>query len=509
LSPKVLKKNIAQLGGIYLDEKKLCEFVEMQINKALICTCNNSIRISASHRNLGWKVHRGVIEFDADKVYTKGGWYESTYAGRYDITAKGDKFTIKCMLEKWVIGNVPMQAVLALGAGATALAYSNVMWSTHMYNPIVHLISNSSRGKSTAANLIASFIGQPEGNNSMFLTFLATCNAILKRIGSVSGVPIAIDEFSTARSKKEWSDFIYTLSNGYDKDRCTAGGNALQETAQFQTVFVSNGENSILKKCNSNEGIRARLFEFFLDSFTRSAEEADAIKSTVANNYGILTPLIAQELMKASDYWNDRRCEWKEKTRNRIKKENIALNTADRITEYVALFSMSCELIREVLEIELDVNEVFEFFYLHMIIKNAECANIGVRTYEYMLEYFSKNKMRFFDIYPDFPVVPLSHEGDYIGYRMDYGGSNRKKHKVGNDVYPILYILRESTVEEILKNRGFEDIKVAMKDLARRKLLRTHGDRPTWEFPFNEIKTRAYAFWVKDSEIDMLDAEEE
>ena len=281
----------------------------------------------------------------------------------------------------------------------------------------------------------------------------------------------------------------------------------MQETAQFETVFVSNGENSILKKCNSNEGIRARLFEVFLDSFTISAEESDAIKETVSLNYGILTPLIAQELMKRSDYWNNRRSVWKESTKDRIKKENIALNTADRISEYVALFSMSCELVGKVLEIELDVNEVFEFFYLHMIIKNAECANIGVRTYDYMLEYFSKNRMRFLDVYPNFPAPPMNDE--CVGFRLDYSNVKGKKHKVGNDVFRMLYILPEHTVEEILKNRGFEDIKVAMKDLARRKLLRTHGDRPTWEFPINEIKTRVYAFWVKDDEIDMFDSEEE
>ncbi|MBQ2922709.1 MAG: DUF927 domain-containing protein [Lachnospiraceae bacterium] len=209
-----MKKNITRHGGICPDEVKLCEFVERKINLFLCQNNTNSEGISTSHKSLGWKMQDGVIGFWTDRIYKEGRDCKSHYAGRFDVAPKGDLKNLQMMVQRWMTDNIPMQAILALGAGATALSYSNMMWNTHMYNPIIHLVSNSSRGKSTAAKVIASFVGKPEGNASTYLTFLATGNAILKRIGSISGVPFAIDEFPTAKSKKEWSDFIYTLSNG-------------------------------------------------------------------------------------------------------------------------------------------------------------------------------------------------------------------------------------------------------------------------------------------------------
>lgn len=500
LTPKELKKNIERNGGICLDAKKLCEMVEVYINKLLIGQKVNENYIISEHEALGWKVRDNEVEFDAFSVFKEEGIRQSRYAGKFDIEPRGCLKNIQLMVSECIVGNIQMQAVMTLGAAATTLGFSNLIWETNIYNVIIHLMSNSSRGKTTAAKLVTSFVGNPEGANSCCLSYLATSNAILKRIGNAFGIPFAIDEFSTAKSKKEWSDFIYTLSNGYDKDRCEAGGAALQETARFQTVFVSNGENSILKKCNGNEGIRARLFELNLDSYTNSAEESDVIKKTVSSNYGILTPLIAQELMKNSDKWNERRKYWKEQAREETKAENIVLNTADRIMEYVGLFTMSCELLSTVLNVKLDVNAVFKFFFLHMIFKNAEDANIGIRVYDYVMGYIASNRQKFYELDAYFGIPTLDDE--HIGYVKDCSGVKRK-HKLQDVVYNRLYIFPEETIETLLKNKGYEDVKVAMRDLAKRKLLRTHGDRPTWEFPVNGIEARVYAFWAKDP-IDFL-----
>lgn len=495
LTPRELKRNIVKNGGICLEEKKLCEMAELYVNNMLLHEGKDRKLIKTSHTALGWKFYENEIEFDAFAIYRRNEICNSYYAGRFDIEPKGCLQNICDMFESCIKGNVAMQAIMTLGAAATVLSFSNLMWGTNTYNPIIHLMSNTSRGKTTAAKLVASFAGNPEGANSCCLSYLATSNAILKRIGSAFGMPFAIDEFSTAKNKKEWSDFIYILSNGYDKDRCAAGGSGLQKTAMFQTVFVSNGENSILKKCNANEGIRARLFEIIMDSYTRSAEEADLIKETVASNYGILTPLIAQELLKNSAKWNERRQYWKERARKKTNDENIVLNTADRITEYVALFCVASEVLGGILNDGVEVEEIFEFYYKNMIFKNAEDANIGLRVYDYVMEFIAKNRNKFYNI-DEFIGIPTLDD-DHIGYARDCCG-DRRKHKIGDVVYNYLYIFPVDTVEELLQNKGFEDIKIAMRDLAKRKLLRTHGDRATWEFPVNGITSKVYAFWARN-----------
>lgn len=498
LSPAKLEYHIKKNWGIGCSNyRKLCELVELYENFLLKNLEYNKELVRQCHEALGWKINEEKVEFDADAIYKKSEIVQSEYRGHFDIKPKGSLENIKEMVCSCILGNTPMLAIMVMGAASISLGFSNMVWKTNIYNIIFHLLSNSSRGKSTAADLIASFTGNPEGSNSFKLTYLATENAILKRIGNAHGIPFAIDEHSATISKREWSDFIYILANGYDKDRCSAGGARLQETARFQGIFVSNGEKSLMKKCNGNEGIRARLFEIFLENFTRSSEESDIIKQTVSSNYGILTPLIAQELMRNSDHWNSRRLHWKEETKKRIKDESIVLNTAMRITEYVALLTMSCELLEVVLGIELDVKAVFDFFFLHLIFKNAEEANIGNRVYDYLIKFISDNRGHLYEIFGMNGAQELD-EG-HIGYHFDNSMCSRP-HKVNDKIYSSLYIFPVDTIDKALAERGFEDTKVAMRELRQKKLLKNHGDRPTWEFPINGIKTKVYAIWAEKQE---------
>lgn len=147
-----------------------------------------------------------------------------------------------------------------LGATATVLAFSNHIWNTHAYNFLVHLSGTSSTGKSTLAKAIASFGGCPEGSNGFFISFLGTMNAIVKMVTNIHGIPICIDEFSASKYQKDWSNFIYTLSNGYDKERCVAGGNSIMATASFAQYEIDKAKRE--KKVFDLEAIKERLNTF-------------------------------------------------------------------------------------------------------------------------------------------------------------------------------------------------------------------------------------------------------
>lgn len=76
-----------------------------------------------------------VLEFDHDNIFQKDKIVSSQYRGRFDIESQGTLENIKVMIDKCVVGNVPMMAIMIFGAAATALSYSNKVWNTNIYNP--------------------------------------------------------------------------------------------------------------------------------------------------------------------------------------------------------------------------------------------------------------------------------------------------------------------------------------------------------------------------------------
>lgn len=208
-------------------------------------------------------------------------------------------------------------------------------------------------------------------------------------------------------------------------------------------------------------------FKIMLDSYTRNAEESDFIKETVCNNYGVLTPLIAQELMCNSEKWNKCKLYWKGALKKRISEEKIILNTADRIVDYVALFAMSCSLLSTVVGIEFDVDKVVDFLYLHMIFKNSEDSNIGFRAYEVIKQYIAQHKSRFVPTFDEWMTPELPD--DAIGFFLDKTYSSYQHKDAKGNVYALLYIFPEKTMEKLLMDYGFADVKVVMKDMKKAK----------------------------------------
>lgn len=63
----------------------------------------------------------GALEFDHDNIFQKDKIISSQYRGRFDIEPQGTLENIKVMIDKCVVGNVPMMAIMTFGAAATAL----------------------------------------------------------------------------------------------------------------------------------------------------------------------------------------------------------------------------------------------------------------------------------------------------------------------------------------------------------------------------------------------------
>ena len=494
-----ISKLLMKKGVPVTDFKVIFKDIQKQVSRRLY---EGRVMEEEEHASLGWFEIDGDLVFKANAVYTADGVKPSNYAGSYDIQSSGNLAAFVDMLIKCVVGNTELSAICSMAAAATVLPYANDVWKTSFYNAICHLVGNSSTGKSTAAYLFVALGSSPEGVGAMMLSFLATPNALVQQIGGNQGYPCAIDEFSTGGGKKFWSDFVYTLANGLGKARCCAGGSKVSQASTFSTVFLTTGEAGILSRCNKNEGVRARLFEFNVDSWTRSADESNYIKKICKANFGFVTPLIAQELLANGDIWYEHFRDWRHIIKAQIAEDKLILGIGDRITDVVALFMVSCEIVNSVLRICLDVEGVFDFFYEHIIFKNAEDANLGIRAHDAILRHFVRYKDRFVD---EFDACWMGVEGfvvppDKEGIRVCLSDKQRSHKGADGKDYRDYIVFYPDALETILTNAGFSDVRVAMKAMHKEKLLKTKdASRETYDVTFDGVKIPAYIVWFDDT----------
>ncbi|MBO5238045.1 MAG: DUF927 domain-containing protein [Lachnospiraceae bacterium] len=435
------------------------------------------------HSTTGFFENENGLQFRGKNIQEEGREPYSNYVGKLGIGICGNYEVYREMLEHEVLGNIPLESVMAMAASATVLSYANVKWSRKIYNPIFHVYGNSSSGKTTAVQLAVSLGGMPMLSNdqSLFMTFHSTSDAIMKKIGNNNGFPIAIDEISML-GNKDITALIYALAEGIEKERLVRAGNKLQDKSEFSTTVFTNGESSIFSRCRQNDGLRYRVFEFDNITWTQSAENANKIKAVVSENYGHVIPMVATELLENGDYWEKVFENWvtKASTDERIdKKCKVKI---ERIAPILGLCMVSAEILTKVLKMKFNIIDIYNFLFKYLIQHVCEMANIGARAYRALFDFYVNNK-------DSFSVSSCRDPFRYIG-KGDYGMVFEiSKPKFINDVkYDRCLIFTQERFRTLVEGFGFEDVDVVLHQLKDDGLLMTKD------------KSRAYAKMIINDE---------
>ena len=236
----------------------------------------------------------GMAEWNGEKIFkgAKGVGIDSKYTGKLRVSPKGTYANYKKMLKEDVIGHTPMEFLLS--ASISGLLVDYLKESISVENIMVHMIGESSTGKTTGALLAVSCGSAPDflGNNFVF-SFQDTLNSLMRLIPN--SYPTLIDEGSLL-TDRDMTQTLYSLSSGTEKRRLS-GGMEVNESSRFRTALFLTSEKSILAQCNMNTGLLTRNFEFQNVTWTSSAESADRIKSVVTENYGHIIPRVAKWLL--------------------------------------------------------------------------------------------------------------------------------------------------------------------------------------------------------------------
>ena len=507
INPKSLRNQILKNNGI-------CEDSELQY-KQLMKSYNKSamqhvLKIIRKHDNLGWELlDDKELVFYGDTAVSERDDIQSEYDGALDIKPKGSIEKIVTMIKKQILDIKewsPMQAVIAFSASATVLPFVKTFWGVDLDNPILHLHGGSTSGKSTVLKLNAGLGSNPAKKKAFWLTHESSLVALIKRIGNNMGYPVSIDELSSAK-RKEYDEFVYSLGNGEEKDRVKAGGVGLQESASFSTVIMSSGEVSLLRKCSSNEGIRARCIEISNVTWTASKEQANEIKRCMRYNYGFLPELIAKELLKNTELWKTRWSEISRDVEMRIEKDKIMISIIPRVADYVTLFILAAEIVNKVLNIKLDVKKIYDFCYMHIVVANADEANMAQRVYDTLLEHYGMHR----DLFPEGEYYGCKSQNNVYSLNPEEEGFTRsayRKRTVNGVVMDRQIVFRLSSIERILDEKGFS-VKVALNKLKDAKLLGTKDDRRyTSKVTINDVEQDVVIIYVKDGSFDGIDLDE-
>lgn len=382
---------------------------------------------------------------------------DSTYEGDKEIKPKGSRETYIKMIKEDILGYPQLELILSIGLSAVVLGYVGEELS--LDTQIVHLYGNSTTGKSTALKLAISLFGYPDVKKSgLFSTYNATENALIKQLEGIKGVPFAFDEISMSKTKN-FTDMIYKISNGVDKARLNKNSEQVKKEPWLTTI-MSNGEKSLVGSANKNAGIHVRVLEFESIMWTKSSEHSERINSVILDNYGHLGFEFAEYLMDlGKDHIYEEYYKIKLKLKSIFEKNNIKDNFIDRRINKISIIILTMQLFEKMMTITIDKNKI-----LRLII-DAERESIKQRNFDksfikYFKEYVSSNKVRF-------------SKDKKIDNVRDYIGNIKIK-----DKYLEFEILPEK-FKEIVKEGGFEDDKVVLKELKKSGYLECEKDRYT------------------------------
>jgi len=117
---------------------------------------------------------------------------------------------------------------------------------------LINLVnSQSGTGKTTVLHMINSVYGDPK---RLCLTKSDTYNAKIQKVGVLNNLCPTIDEI-TNMIAREFSELIYSISQGRGKDRMTGSDNELRHNATtWQCIAVSSSNASFYEKMMSKKG---------------------------------------------------------------------------------------------------------------------------------------------------------------------------------------------------------------------------------------------------------------
>lgn len=225
------------------------------------------------------------------------------------------------------------------------------------------------------------------------------------------------------------------------------------------TTILSNGEKSITRSSNNNAGLQVRVIEAENFTWTKSPEHAEAINHVILNNYGHLAIEFAQYLLDKNR--NEVIRNYKQEKINlydELRKRNVYDDMSMRRCSKFAIIIQTAFIIEELLDIELDIEGMVD------MIVSIERESIKYRNFHKVVMDFIK---QYVDRYRNkFDGKLKSNSQEILGKITD------------KEDYTELQ-MEQLSFELMIKEGGYEDRKIVLKELKKAGFLDCEKDRLT------------------------------
>ena len=408
-------------------------------------------QIKNIHTKLGFSNYEGKTIY---KLYECIG-IDSKYEGIYDVKPIGDKEEYINMINQEVIGNTALEFMVSVSLSSVLLGY--IGEDLGLDSIIVHLVGNSTTGKSTALKLAISLFGYPDvKRNGLFGTYNGTNNALIKKLTGLKGVPFALDEISMSYTQN-FTNFIYGVSNGTDKDRLNKDSE-LKGRETWLTTILSNGEKSLIGSSNKNAGVQIRVIEASNIVWTKDAKNSERINRAVLENYGHIGFEFAKYIMNIDKFELIKGFESAKDEIYKLLDEKLILDnmTIRRCNKFGIIIQVAY-LFQDMMGITLDIDGI-----KNMII-DIEKESISNRNFresaiDYIKQYVSKYKNKF------------------------ESGTANSTENLGKIIQKETYVevqMNKISFEQMIKQGGYEDKNIVLKELKTAGYLNCEKDRYT------------------------------
>lgn len=446
------------------------------------------------HSNVGFDI------FDEKYVFkhARGINVPSSYDGNLDIAPNGSYSEWYSTIRNYVIGNVALETIMVIGFSSAIVGLLGLMFNFDSL--LVHIVGDSTTGKSTASMLAISLWGNPNPKipNGLATTWNTTENAMFKNIVGNRGLAVLFDEVSMNDSL-DFTKFIYKFTGNKDKARLNKESK-IDEIGTWSSTFISNGEFSLLEKSKKNTGAQLRIIEFNNISWTKNAQSADAIQQSILQNYGhagleFVNKLFKYGLEKIYDEIKEER----ELAIEQMKEKGFTDKYVPRRAWKYAILMYTARSVRELLGIPLDIDGIWDFL-MENEKQSMNNRDLQKNAYEYFLEQVNINYKKFLRS----NSLEAIYDDDVKNPSNDIMGKiNVLINKNYNEIciYPNLF-------KKVMKDGGFEDTKIILKSWKEQGILDCESDRYTRKrrlienggaIPIYVIKVNKDEFLIEDS----------
>lgn len=445
--------------------------------------CRDQAEYSYVHHSLGFSQSsdQGENHFYHQKII--GFEHPSQYRGAFNIEPKGSKEVYMKMIQEEVIGCIPLEFGLVLGASSAVIGLLGREYSIE--NLFFHLVGDSSTGKSTVAMLAISLWGSPTlVSNGLISSWNTTFNALQKKLAGNYGVAVCLDEASQYIGKNI-TNVIYSLAEGTTRSRLNKEIE-LQSGDNWRTTILSTGECSLMDQAHQNTGLRVRLFELNLDQWTRSAENSNQIKRVIQNHYGFLGLQFVEYLLSYDLEEIKAEFEaWEEGFIEALPDTPLK----SRLASKLAILMLTCELL-EKMGIDVHCDEISELIMEQFGDIGVE-EDLGVRAYHKFLNYISTNRHKFYSSF-------LSNAEQNQHHSTQVSCQGRIKYKLNQEIEEIAIITSE--FKKIMVELGFQSPQLVLKAWKAKGWLIVEDNKLQKRVHINRVRTNCNILNVQKAE---------